>query len=74
MLNLSITYHLRSTSLANEDGLTTYSLILTAITYGLSLRSSGKSLAKYRSTDSSNLLSKVLRLIGRTTMKELKPY
>jgi hypothetical protein len=74
MLKLSITYHLRSTSLANEDGQTTYSLILTAITYGLSLRSSGKSLARYRTTDSNNLLSLVLRRIGRTTMKELKPY
>lgn len=74
MLKLSIIYHLKLTSWGNEVGLIISSLILTDITYGLSLRNSGKSLLKYKITDSSNLLSKVLQRIGRTTMKELRPY
>ncbi len=74
MLKLSITYHLKLTSWGNEVGLIISSLILTDITYGLSLRNSEKNLLEYKITDSSNLLSKVLQRIGRTTMKELRKY
>ncbi len=74
MLKVSVIYHLKSTSLHNEDGLTTYSLILTAITYGLSLRNSGRSLVKFNITDSSSWFSKMLRPIGLITTPKLRTY
>jgi len=74
MLKVSVTYHLKSTLWGNEVGLIISSLILTDITYGLSLRNREKSLLNFKITDSNSFASKVLRRIGRTTLPELRTY
>jgi len=74
MLKVSVTYHLKSGLRDNGDGQTTCSLVLTGITYGLSLRNQRRSLLNFKITDSKRLLSKVLQRIGLTTTKRLLEY
>ena len=74
MLKVSVTYHLKSGSRDNGDGQTMSSLIVTGITYGLSLRSRGRNLVNFNTTDSGSLLNKALMRLGRANLPKLREY